>query len=136
MAASLELNPGERVLADTTRCMLQGKRIKFIVWSRCVVTDQRFIWFDLGKMAAWHLQLGFLLKMLVKGRPVSMPLHGLVLSRGRYAMNTKLLSLRTPDGSEVLLDRYGKSLEWLQNVLAENGMSMSQTGEEEWTINI
>jgi hypothetical protein len=134
--AKLELNPDESILADQTRCMLQGKKIKFVVWTRCVVTDQRFIWFDLGKMAAMHLQLGILLRLLIKGKPVSMPLDGLRISRGKYALNTKILTITSPDGSEVLLDRYEKTLEWLQNLLAENGMSMSQTAEEEWTIQI
>ena len=134
--AGLELQPDERVLADRTRCMLQGRRMKFIVWTRCVLTDRRFIWFDLGRMAAMHLQLGFLLRMLVKGRPVSIPLDGLILSRGKYGLNRKLLSIRSADGEEVLLGSYEKSLEWLQNTLAENGMSMSQVGEEEWTVTV
>ncbi len=136
MAKKLELNPGERVLADQTRFMLQGKKIKFVVWARCVITDQRFIWFDMGKMAGMYFQFGFLLRLLMKGKPVSMPLNGLKLSRGKYALNKKILAITSPDGTEALLDHFEKTLEWLQNLLCENGLSMMQTGEEEWTIQL
>jgi len=132
----LVFNPDENVFVDQWRFMLQGKRIKFPVLSRCVLTDQRFVYFDLGKAVALYVQIGFLMRLFIKGKPVSMPLNGLVLSRGKYAMNKKILSITTSDGTEALLDRYEKSLEWFQNALAEHGLSMTQTGEEEWVVQI
>ncbi|MCK5785549.1 MAG: hypothetical protein KAH54_03210 [Candidatus Sabulitectum sp.] len=49
--AAFELNPGERVFADTNRYTSQGKKVKFPVYCRCIVTDQRFVYFDMGRMA-------------------------------------------------------------------------------------
>ena len=132
--AKLEFNPDESVFVDQWRFMLQGKRIKFPILSRCVLTDQRFIYFDLGKAVPLYVQMGFLIRFFVKGKPVSMPLNGLVLSRGKYAMNKKILSVATSDGTEALLDSYEKSLEWFQNVLAEYGLSMYEIGEDEWMV--
>lgn len=73
-----ELNPGETIYTDTNRYTFQGSKIKFPVYCRCLVTDQRFVYFDMGKMAPFHFQLGFLLRMLIKGKPVSLPLRNLV----------------------------------------------------------
>jgi hypothetical protein len=101
-----------------------------------VITDRRFVYFDLGKMAPLYLQLGFLLRMLVKGNPVSLPLEGMKISRGKYAKNKKLLGLKAVDGSVVLLDRFERSLEWLKDSLMSNGIGLTQTGEEEWQITL
>lgn len=134
--AKFEMNPGERVFADTNRYTLQGSNVKFPVYCRCVVTDQRFVYFDMGKMAPFHFQLGFLLRLMVKGKPVSFPLHNLKLSRGHYAKNKRTLSIATDDGREVLLDNFDKSLEWLQTALQQNGVGIAQTGEEEWRVTL
>jgi len=134
--AGFETNPGERVFADTNRYTLQGSKVKFPVYSRCIVTDQRFVYFDMGKMAPFHFQLGFLLRLMVKGKPVSLPLRNLKLSRGKYAKNNKILLASAEDGREVLLDRYEKSLEWFRNVLMQNGIGLSQIAEEEWRVSL
>lgn len=134
--ASFRPDPDERVFTDTKRYTLQGKKVKFPVRSRIVVTDRRFGFHDLGKMAPFQMQMGILIQLMVKGKPVSLPLNGLKVSRGKYARNTKLLMLSTDDGQEVLLDRFDKSLEWLRDVLAQGGAGLSQTAEEEWRISI
>ncbi len=85
-------------------------------------------------MAPFYFQLGFLLQLLVKGKPVSLPLNNLKVSRGKYAKNTKLLLLFTEDGKEIFLDRFEKSLKWLQEILLQNGISLSQLADEEWRI--
>ena len=136
MGKKLELNTGENVLVDTKRSTLQGKKVKFPVYSRCVLTDQRFVYFDLGKMAPFHMQLGILIMLLVKGNPVSFPLEGLKVSRGKYAKNKKLLELKAIDGSVVLLDRFEKSLKWLKDSLMSNGIGLYQTGSEEWQVKL
>lgn len=136
MGKKLEFNPGENILVDTKRSTLQGKKIKYPVYTRCVLTDQRFVYFHLGKMAPLHLQLGILLRLLVKGNPVSLPLEGLKVSRGIYFKNKKLLELKAIDGSSVLLDRFEKSLEWLKDSLLSNGIGLTQTGEEEWQVTL
>ena len=132
--AAFELNPGERVFADTNRYTFQGKKVKFPVYCRCIVTDQRFVYFDMGRMVPFYFQLGFLLRLMVKGKPVSIPLHNLKLARGKYVKNNRLLRASGEDGREVLLDRYEKSLDWIQSVLAQNGVALSRTGEEEWQV--
>ena len=134
MGKKLDLNPGENILVDTKRSTLQGKKVKFPVYSRCVLTDQRFVYFDLGKMAPFHMQLGILIMLLAKGNPVSFPLEGLEVSRGKYARNTKLLELKAIDGSAVLLGGFEKSLEWFRDSLLSNGIGLSQTGSEEWLV--
>ena len=136
MGKKLELNPGETVLVDTRRSTLQGKKVKFPVYTRCILTDRRFIYFHLGRMAPLYLQLGFLLQLLFKGNPVYLPLEGLKVSRGKYARNTKLLELKGIDGSEVLLNGFEKSLEWFRYSLMSNGIGLNQTGEETWQIEI
>jgi len=87
-------------------------------------------------MAPFYMQLGILIQLMMKGKPVSLPLSGLKVSRGKYARNSKLLSIATDQGAEVLLDRFDKSLEWLEELLSSNGASLTQTGEEEWRISI
>ncbi|RKZ07649.1 hypothetical protein DRQ25_11045 [Candidatus Fermentibacteria bacterium] len=134
MGKKLELYPGENILVDTKRSTLQGKKVKFPVYSRCVLTDQRFVYFDLGKMAPFHMQLGILIMLLVKGNPVSFPLEGLRACRGKYARNKKLLELKAIDGSVVLLNSFEKSLEWFRDSLLSNGIGLSQAGEEEWQV--
>ena len=134
MGKKLELNSGENILLDTKRSTLQGKKVKFPVYSRCVLTDQRFVYFDLGKMAPFHMQLGFLIMLLVRGNPLSFPLEGLKVSRGKYARNKKLLELKAIDGSSVLLSGFEKSLEWLRDSLLSNGIGLSQTGSEDWQV--
>ncbi len=136
MGKKLELNPGEKILIDAKRSSLQGKKVKFPVYSRCVLTDQRFVYFDLGKMAPLHMQLGILIMLLVKGNPVSLPLEGLKASRGKYARNKKLLELKAIDGSAVLLSGFEKSLEWFRDSLLSNGIGLSQTGTEEWQVTL
>jgi hypothetical protein len=132
--ASHELQPDERVLWEGRRFSLQGRRIKFPVSSRNVVTDRRIIHYRLGRMAPFHVSMGLLLRLLVKGKPVSLPLEGLRVYRGKYVKNNKILALRAADGTEVLLDRFEKTLDWLRNTLETNGISLSQTGEEEWEV--
>lgn len=136
MAKKLDLNLDESILLDEKRYGLQGKKIKFPVRSRCVITNQRFINYDLGKMAPLYMQLGFLIRPLVKGRPVCLPLDGLTVRRGKYFKNSKILELRAQDGTSVLLDKFEKSLEWLRDNLMSHGIGMNQTGEEEWRITI
>ena len=134
--AGFQPDPDERVFADTRRYTLQGSKVKFPVMSRCVVTNRRFVFHDMGKMAPFHMQMGFLIQLLVKGKPVSLPLKNLKVSRGKYARNMKLLSLSAEDGREVLLDRYEKSLEWFSELLAANGAGLTQMAEEEWRVSI
>jgi len=135
MGKKLELEPGERILEETSRFMLQGRgKLKYPVHAKCIITDRRFVYFDMGKMTPFYLQLGILIKLLVKGTPVSMPLSGLMVGRGKYYKNKKILELKTLDGTSVFLDRFEKSLDWFRGVLQNNGISLSQTGEEEWHI--
>ncbi|MCK4505952.1 MAG: hypothetical protein KAW14_10060 [Candidatus Aegiribacteria sp.] len=134
MAAKMKLNPGENILVDSKRFALQGKKVKFPVRTRCIVTDQRFIYFDLGKMAPFHMQLGLLIMLLVKGKPVSLPLEGMKVGRGTYFKNKKILELKAIDGTTVLLDKFEKSLDWLKEALLSNGIGLSQVGEEEWQV--
>lgn len=134
--AKFELDPGEISFADTKRYFLQGKKIKFPVRSRIIVTNRRLIYFDIGKMAPFYFQLGFLLQLLVKGKPVALDLNNLKLSRGRYVKNNKLLLLSTEDGKEVFLDRFEKSFSWLQDILGQNGAGLSQLADEEWRVSL
>jgi len=134
--AKFKVAPGEIVFADTYRYTIQGNKIKFPVRCRIVVTNQRIVYFDMGKMAPFYFQLGFLLQLLVKGRPVSLPLGNLKVSRGKYAKNTKLLLLSTDDGKEVFLDRFEKSFKWFQDTITQNGVGLSQLAEEEWRVSI
>jgi hypothetical protein len=132
--AGFEINQGEKVLTDTNRFTLQGSSVKFPAYCRCIITDQRFVYFDYGKMAVLHLFLG-LVRYTVKGKPVSFPLKEIRLSRGHYARNTRTLSIATADGREILLDDFDKTLHWFKTVFERNGMGLLQTGEEEWSIN-
>lgn len=134
MAAKIELSPGENILVDSKRSTLQGKKMKFPVHTRCIVTDQRFIYFNLGKMAPFHMQFGFLIMLLVKGKPVSLPLEGLKVGRGTYFKNKNILELKSIDGNNVLLDRFEKSLDWLKEALMPSGIGLSQIGEEKWQV--
>ncbi|MEA3266429.1 MAG: hypothetical protein U9P42_05730 [Candidatus Fermentibacteria bacterium] len=132
--SGFEFNPGEKVFADTSRYTLQGNKVKFPVHCRCVITDQRFVYFDMGKMAPFHFQLGSLFRLMMKGKPVSFLLQNIKLSRGKYARNKRTVSVAADDGREILLDNFDKTLQWFQNVLQQNGMNLTQTGEEEWRI--
>ncbi len=132
--SDFEIYPGERVFADTKKYTLQGNKVKFPVRCRCVITDQRFVYFDMGKMTPFHFQFGFLLRLLIKGKAVSFPLHTIKLSRGKYAKNKRTVSVKDDDGREILLDNFDKTIQWFQGVLQQNGMSLNQTGEEEWRI--
>jgi len=87
-------------------------------------------------MAPFHMQLGILIMLLVKGNPVSFPLEGLKASRGKYARNKKLLELKAIDGSVVLLSGFEKSLEWFRDSLLSNGIGLAQTGSEEWQVTV
>jgi hypothetical protein len=132
--AKFSPDPDERILADRSRFSLQGGKVKFPVDCRCLITDRRFVYHDLGRMAPFYFQLGILLKLLIRGRPVSLPLGGLKLSRGTYARNRKLLRISSDQGGEILLDNFDKSLEWFRRTLEENGLGLVQTGEEEWRV--
>ncbi len=132
--AKHRLQPHERVLWEGRCYGLQGKKVKFPVSTRNVITNRRFIHYHLGKMAPFYTGLGILLRPLVKGRPVSLALDGMKLTRGRYARNRKLLSLRSADGTEVLLDNFEKSLEWFRSTLETNGISLTPLGDEEWRV--
>lgn len=135
--AKFELDPGEITLADTKRYSLQGgEKLKFPVRSRVIVTNRRLIYFDMGKMAPFYFQLGFLLQLLIKGKPVPLELNNLKVSRGKFVKNTKLLKLSTEDGKEIFLDRFEKSFSWLQDVLAQNGIGLSQLADEEWRVSL
>lgn len=127
-------DPDERVFSDKRRYTLQGGRIKFPVDCRCVLTDRRFVFHDLGRMAPLYTQLGILLKLLIRGRPVSLPFGTITISRGTYARNKRMLLVSSDDGNEVLLDNFDKSLEWFRTALEQNGMGLVQTGEEVWRL--
>lgn len=127
-------DPDEKILADRRRYTLQGGRIKFPVDCRCVLTDRRFVFHDLGRMAPLYMQLGILLKLLIRGRPVSLPFGTITVSRGTYARSNRMLLLCSDDGNTVLLDNFDKSLEWMRTALEENGMGLVQTGEEVWRL--
>ncbi|MCD6589464.1 MAG: hypothetical protein J7K88_13020 [Candidatus Fermentibacteraceae bacterium] len=131
--AGFEIDQGEKIFTDTKRFTLQGSRVKFPAYTRCIITDQRFVYFDYGIMAALHLFMS-LVRFLLKGKPVSFPLNEIKLSRGHYARNTRTLSIASEDGREILLDDFDKTLQWLRTVLERNGLSLLQTGEEEWRI--
>ncbi len=130
--ASFELNPGERVFADTSRYTLQGSKMKFPVHCRCVVTDQRFVYFNMGKMAPLHFQLGFFFRWMFKVNPAGFLFTILNCSGGIIEKTKGFFSIATDSGQEVLLENFDKSLEWFQNALTGNGVSFAQTGEEEW----
>jgi hypothetical protein len=132
--ARFQPDPDEAVLADTRRYMLQGKKIKYPVAGRCILTNRRFVFHDLGKMAPFHMQLGVLIQLMVRGKPVAMPLEGISFSRGSYGRNRNLLKITAADSTEVIMDRFDKSLEWFRKTLEENGLSLVQTGEEEWGL--
>ncbi len=127
-------DPDERVFTEKRRYTLQGGRIKFPVDCRCILTDRRFVFHDLGKLAPLYMQLGILLKLLIRGRPVSLPYGSIKLSRGTYGRNSKMLLVASDDGNSVLLDGFDKSLEWIRTTLEENGMGLVQTGGEEWRL--
>lgn len=127
-------DPDEQVFADRRRYTLQGGKIKFPVDCRCVLTNRRFVFHDLGKMALLYTQLGILLKLLIRGKPVSLPFGTVTVSRGTYARNSRLLEVSSDNGSTVLLDNFDKSLEWMRSALEENGMGLVQTGEEVWRL--
>lgn len=132
--AKHELQPDEKVLWEGRLYGLQGKKVKFPVRTRNVITNRRLIHNHLGRMAPFYNGLGILLRLLVKGRPVSLPLDGMRVSRGRFVKNDKLLSLRSIDGTEVLLDNFDRSFDWLRNTLETNGISLLPVGEEEWQV--
>jgi len=138
LAEKYVLEPGERVLEEQSRYSLRGDgKLKTPVYTKCVVTDRRFIYFDPGKGALFHSQfglLGLLLRKLAKGTPVDFSLKGMKITRGKYFKNKKLLELTSADERTILLDNYDKSLAWFRGVLENNGISMSQTAEEEWHI--
>lgn len=127
-------DPDEKVFADKRRYTLQGGRIKFPVDCRCVLTNRRFVFHDLGKMGLLYTQLGILLKLLIRGKPVSLPFGCITVTRGTYGRNNRMLLVSSDDGSAVLLDNFDKSLEWMRTALEENGMGLVQTGEEVWRL--
>lgn len=134
----LSLEHGENVLEEQFRYSLLGEgKLKQPVRTKCVITDRNFIYFDPGKGALLHSQfglLGLLLRKLAQGKPVSYPLKGMKVARGKYFKNTKLLALTSTDERTILLDNFDKSLAWFRGVLESNGISLSQTAEEEWHI--
>ena len=131
-----ELQPDEKVLWEGRYYGLQGKRVKFPVSTKNVITNRRLIHYHLGKMAPLYNGLGFLLRLLVKGKPISLPLDGMMVSRGKYVKNNKLLSLQTADGTQVLLNNFEKSLDWFRSTLEASGISLSPLGEEEWQVKV
>jgi len=48
--AGYELNQGEKVFTDTNRFTLQGSAVKFPAYTRCIITNQRIVYYDYGKM--------------------------------------------------------------------------------------
>lgn len=135
MAERYVLDPDERELVKTNRFTLQGKgKLRYPVHTKCVLTNKRFIYHDWGKLAPFQTQMGILLRLLVKGKPVSLPLKGMRIARGKYYRNSKLLELTAPDGTTVMLDRYDKTLDWFRKSLENGGIGLSQTAEEEWHI--
>ena len=132
--AKHQLQPDEKVLWEGGYYGLQGGKVKFPVSTKNVITNRRLIHYHLGKMAPFYNGLGILLRLLVNGKPMSMQLDGMKVSRGKYVKNKKLLSLKSVDGAEVLLSNFDKTLNWLRNILETNGISLTPTGEEEWRI--
>lgn len=132
--AEHRLQPGERVLWKGRRFSLQSGRLEFPVRSRNVVTDRRFIHYRLGKLAPLYVSLGLLLRLLLKGKPVSLPLEGMKVYRGKYGRNRKILAPRSQDGTEVLLDRFEKTLKWLRDTLQAHDISLAPTAGEEWEV--
>jgi hypothetical protein len=132
--AKLELDPDEQLLTEGTWGMLQGRKVKFPVWGRYVITNKRFLYQDMGKMAPMFAQLGILLRLFVRGRMVGLPLQGLRLSRGKYGLNRKILEITASDGRSVLFDRFDKALDMLRTGFETSGIGLYQTGEEEWTV--
>jgi len=132
--AKHEVQPDEKVLWEGRYYGLQGKRVKFPVSTKNVITNRRLIHYHLGRMAPFYNGLGILLRLLVKGRPLSLPLDGMRVSRGRYVKNDKLLSLKAVDGTEVLLSNFDRSLDRHRNTLETNGISLSPVGEQEWQV--
>lgn len=115
--------------------MLQGGgKLKYPLSSPFHITDRRFVFRDFGRWAPFRMQMGLLFLLLVKGREVSVPLSGLVLSRGSYGMNRRLLRLASSDGRTVLLDGFEKNVEMFRAVLGDAGFELHQTGAEEWTV--
>lgn len=135
MGEKYVLDPDEQVLVKTSRFTLQGKgKLKYPVNCKCVLTNKRFIYHDWGKLAPFQTQMGILLQLMVKGKPVSLPLQGMRVARGKHYHNTKILELTAPDGTTILLNQFDKTLDWFRKSLEGGGIGLSQTAEEEWHI--
>lgn len=132
--AKIDLSPDEKVLQEGWGAMLQGGRVKFLVQSRFMLTNRRFLYYDLGGWAAVWVTLGFLLRFLIKGRLRSMDLEGLTATRGKYAANRSILRL-SQDGEEVLLHGFERWRDLFQAVLVtQPDLHMEQVEAEEWVV--
>lgn len=139
----IEIMSGETVFVDEKRNTLQGTKLVFWHKTRCVITDRRFIYFDCSKkgglMFVAHMfgALGYLVRSLVKGEQVDIPLDGLKVSKGTFGgerINQTLLELTAQDGKAVKLQKFDKSLDWFKEILTQNGMSLAMSGEDEWIV--
>jgi hypothetical protein len=135
MAGRLQLEADEKVLKQGSLYTLQGGgRMKFPVNCRYVLTNRRFFYWDLGRWAPFHSQMGLIFLLMVRGKPVGMPLDGLRLSRGTYGMNKKLALISATDGTSLLADRLEKVVELFREPLGTAGIGLTQTAAEEWQI--
>lgn len=129
--AKLELNPNEVILKEGSVSTLQGGKVKFPVSMKFHLTNQRFVYHDLGGWAPFWSSLGLLLKLLIKGKRKEFPLSGVKIERGKYVMNKDLLSLTHPDGEQVLLGGYKY---WSKTITEALQPRLTEIGPEEWIV--
>ncbi len=133
--AKFELNSGEVLLNKGQGTFLQGDKVKAYVTTRYFLTNTRFVFHDMGGWAVWWSGLGFLLKLLIKGKRMEMPLTGLKISRGKYALNKDLVMLEDASGRQAQLSGFKRWTKLFQETFnGQNGLSMVETGTEEWAI--
>jgi hypothetical protein len=111
--------------------LVGGGRLRYPQSVRFVLTSRRFVYWDPGKWAALCCQ-GVLWQLIVRGRPVSLPLAETRLRRGRYGLNRNLLEMYVTDGRTLLLDRHEKSLAFFREALGTAGMGLVQHSADEW----
>lgn len=130
--ARFEPEQGEKVLREgRLSALVGGGRLRYPQPVRFVLTSRRFVYWDPGKWAALCSQ-GVLWQLIVRGSPVSLPLRGTRLRRGRYGLNRNLLEMYVPDGRTLLLYRHDKSLAFFREALGNAGMGLVQHSADEW----
>lgn len=133
--AKLELNPGEITLKKGCLNALQGGKVKFLVKMDYTLTNQRFVYHDLGGWAMLYSQVGALWQLLIKGKRKELLLSQMRIGRGKYGMNKDLMALASTDGQEVLAGGFEYVLKMLQEGLAgAPQLRLAQSGEEEWMV--